>query len=70
MGRPKLQDRVTLTVRISPKIMQQIDAAVTTLQDAGESSLTKGALVERMLMFSLMQMEEDKRSKKQMRLPV
>lgn len=66
MGRPKLRERVTMTVRISPQIADRINKAVTEMQDAGESSLTKGALVERLLISALLQLEEQRRSKRQL----
>jgi len=68
MGRPKLPDRVTLTVRISPELMQRIDAAVLDLQLGGESALTKGALVERLLISGVVQVEEARRDKRQLLL--
>lgn len=70
MPRPKLPERVSMTVRISPKLMEKIDTAVADLQESGESSVTKGGFVERLLIAALQQIEEDKRDKKQVRLSV
>lgn len=70
MPRPKLPARVPMTVRISPKLMERIDNAVADLQESGESSVTKGGFVERLLIAALQQIEDDKRDKKQLRLSV
>lgn len=70
MPRPRLPARVSITVRISPKLMDMIDEAVEDLRESGESSVTKGGFVERLLIAALNQIEEDKRNKKQLRLSV
>lgn len=59
MTRPQQPDRVSLTVRISPKVMQRIASAVSELQNSGESTLTKNALVERILLSGLTQLEKE-----------
>ena len=64
MTRPKQPERVVLTVRISPKVMERIDASVSQLQEFGESTLTKNGLVERMLLAGLLQIEAQAASNK------
>lgn len=68
MGRPKLPDRVALTLRISPKIMEKIDTALLDLQESGESSLSKNGFVERLLISALQQYEAEQRDHKPARL--
>lgn len=68
MGRPKLPDRVSLTLRISPKISEKIDTALQDLQESGESSLSKNGFVERLLISALQQYEAEQQHQKSTRL--
>lgn len=68
MGRPKLPDRVSLTLRISPKISEKIDSALQELQESGESSLSKNGFVERLLISALQQYEAEQHDHKSVRL--